>query len=72
MLPLKNVDLDSALNISMINGFTPMLGETFEVLTFGSRIGDSTTVNGLEVGGGGPIFELTHGSTELTLVVVEP
>lgn len=28
-----------------------MLGETFEVLTFGSRIGEFVTVNGLEVGG---------------------
>ena len=40
----------------MINGFTPMLGETFEVLTVGSRIGEFATVNGLDVGGG-PISE---------------
>ena len=50
------MDLDSALNISIINGFTAMLGETFEVLTFGCRIGEFATVNGLEVGGG-PISE---------------
>ena len=53
----------------MINGFAPMLGETFEVLTFGSRIGDFRKVNRLEVGGG-PIFELTYGPTERTLVVI--
>ena len=68
---LNNVDLAGALNISIINGFTPILGDTFEVLTFGSRIGEFTSVHGLDAGGG-LIFELNYGPTELTLVVIAP
>ena len=65
------MDLDSAPNISIINGFTAMLGDRFEVLTVGSRIGEFATVNGLEVGGGTDLRG-TYGPTELTLVVVAP
>src|SRR6185503_5962428 len=39
--------LAGTLNISLINGFEPNIGDTFTIMTFGSRSGDFTTVNGL-------------------------
>ena len=46
------VSLNGALNVSLINGFTPALGDTFTVLTFPSRTGTLPTLNGLLLGGG--------------------
>jgi len=44
--------LASALNVTLANGFTPALGDTFMVLTFASRTGTIPTLNGLLLGGG--------------------
>jgi uncharacterized repeat protein (TIGR01451 family) len=61
--------LDGMLNISLINGFTPSLGQTFRVVGWGSRAGTFTTINGLDIGGG-LRFEPSYGATGLTLTVV--
>jgi uncharacterized repeat protein (TIGR01451 family) len=61
--------LDGTLNISLINGFTPSLGQTFRVVGWGSRAGTFTTINGLDIGGG-LRFEPSYGATGLTLTVV--
>ncbi len=37
--------LSGALNISLINGFTPNPGDSFQIMTFGSRSGTFTTIN---------------------------
>ena len=44
--------LDGAITISLISPFGPAIGESFEVLTFGSRSGDSAMYNGLDIGAG--------------------
>jgi hypothetical protein len=44
--------LDGTLNVSLINGFVPAPGNSFKVLTFGSRTGNFATMNGLNLGGG--------------------
>ena len=62
--------LDGTLNISLINSFTPNLGDSFEIMTFASRSGTFSTVNGLDLGGG-LAFQLNFNPTNLTLVVVQ-
>lgn len=41
------VTLDGTLNVSQVSGFTPTLGDTFDVITFSSASGTFDTVNGL-------------------------
>jgi VCBS repeat-containing protein len=43
--------LNGTLNISLINSFVPSEGDSFQVLTFGSRSGDFATYNGLDIDG---------------------
>jgi glucose/arabinose dehydrogenase len=44
-------DLDGTLAVQLQGGFTPSLGDRFEVLTFAGRMGDFTGYLGLDVGG---------------------
>jgi hypothetical protein len=44
--------LGGTLNVSLINGFEPVPGDTFQVLTFGARSGDFVLENGMDLGGG--------------------
>jgi hypothetical protein len=39
--------LAGTLNVALVNGFTPALGASFTILTFGARSGDFSTENGL-------------------------
>ena len=59
--------LNGSLNISLIGGFVPNPGDTFQIMTFGSRSGSFTTTNGLDLGGG-RLFQVNLTSTSLTLV----
>lgn len=43
--------LAGTLQVDLINGFQPSLGEQFTALTFGSESGDFASYNGLAVGG---------------------
>ena len=43
---------DGFLNISLIDGFAPLVGDTFEVLRYSSFSGDFDAINGLELEGG--------------------
>lgn len=45
-------DLDGTLTITLADGYTPSLGNTFDVVTYGSLVGTFTTINGLDIGGG--------------------
>lgn len=40
-----NVTLDGTLNINFVNGFTPAVGNTFNILTYNARTGTFPTVN---------------------------
>lgn len=44
--------LDGTLNVSLANGFIPVLGNRFRFMTFASRSGFFATTNGLDIGGG--------------------
>ena len=61
--------LGGTLNLSLINGYVPNLGDTFTIMTFGSRTGDFATVNGSTIGGG-KAFQKTVSATNVQLVVV--
>jgi YVTN family beta-propeller protein len=63
------VALSGALNVTLVNGFTPALGDTFTVLTFPSRAGTLPTLNGLLLGGGVQL-DTVWTATSLRLVAV--
>jgi hypothetical protein len=62
-------NFDGTINISLINGFNPIIGNSFKIINYGSYTGSSELdFNGLIIGGGlrfNPIFN----SNDLTLVV---
>jgi hypothetical protein len=64
--------LDGTLTISLINGFTPTLNQSFVILTAASVYGSFTTVNGLQYAGpSGPYrFAVQYNPTNVTLTVV--
>ena len=57
--------LAGTLNVSLLNGFNPAAGNSFQVMTFASKTGDFTTENGLSLGNShlGPRYS----SSSLTL-----
>ena len=57
------------LNLSLIDGFEPSLGETFVILTHASSSGTFGSINNPEIGHG-KRFQATDSPTELTLEVV--
>ncbi|HJQ99253.1 MAG TPA: hypothetical protein VJ826_13150, partial [Candidatus Polarisedimenticolaceae bacterium] len=57
--------LAGVLNVSLINGFVPLPGDTFTILTYPSRTGTFATVNFPSVGCIG--WRLTYGTTALVL-----
>src|SRR5262249_38520270 len=61
------VALNGTLNVSLINGFSPAFGNSFQVLTFGSRTGDFATINGLDLGNGLRLVPFYDG-VSLTLI----
>lgn len=67
--------LDGTLNISLIGGFTPLLGQSIVILTFGSVSGDFANYTGFDIGGGlilVPSFEPPRLPTSPILTVAQP
>jgi hypothetical protein len=62
-----SVWLDGVLGLSLIDGFVPSWGESFEIVTFGSRDGDFDTVNGTDLGDG-LYLDLIYDANSLTLM----
>jgi hypothetical protein len=60
--------LDGALNVSLLNGDAPPSGDSYRVLTFGSRAGDFALETGLYLGGGQGLSP-TYDSSGLNLAV---
>jgi hypothetical protein len=58
--------LGGALNVTLVNGFTPTDGNNFRILTFTSRSGDFT-ITALPELGSGLFFDLVYDSSGLTL-----
>ncbi len=63
------VVLDGTLELSLLGGFEPDLGDTFRVMTFASSAGGFATVVGQDIGNG-KRFDLVFGASDLTLSVV--
>jgi hypothetical protein len=66
---LNGVSLNGTLNIKLINGFIPAIGDTFTILTGSAVTGTFATVNGLSINGS-EHFTITYNSTNVTLKVV--
>ena len=60
--------LSGTLNVSLINGYFPNVGDAFQVLTFGLVLGDFAATNGLDAGYDNE-FSPDYSSTALTLDV---
>lgn len=53
--------LNGALHVSLINGFVPNVGDTFQVMTFATRTADFNTTSGLLLGGGIALVKVSSG-----------
>jgi hypothetical protein len=62
------VNLAGTLDVILVNGFTPQIGDAFTILTFGSRAGDFQTYRGLQLAG--QHFDPRFDATDLMLVVL--
>jgi hypothetical protein len=60
--------LAGTLNVSLANGFSPSLGNSFQIMTYGSRTGQFATVN-LPPLDAGLRWRVDYNATNLTLVV---
>jgi hypothetical protein len=60
--------LSGALRLATVNGFSPAVGDTFEVMTFASRSGQFAAINGALIGNGNR-YSAAYGATNLTLNV---
>ena len=61
--------VDGTLNVTLINGFEPDLGDSMQILTFSSRTGEFANITGLDIGSG-KRFEASYNSDSVTLFVV--
>jgi len=61
--------LDGTLDINLKGGYEPALGNTFEIMTFASRVGTFNTVDGLAIGNGKK-FDVVYNAGDVTLEVV--
>jgi PEP-CTERM motif len=62
-------DLDGTLNVSLIGGFVPALGQTFNIITAGSIVGTFSTEN-FPALGGGLDFQANYLATAVQLEVI--
>ncbi len=60
--------LGGTLDLALINAFTPSQGDIFQILTYGSVVGQFDQITGFEVGGG-LYFVPIQGATAFYLVV---
>ena len=64
--------LDGILDIDLINGFTPVLGDAFDIITFGGVQGAFDAISGsFGFGDGDLYFEVVQQSDRIQLVVAE-
>jgi len=63
--------LDGELNVNLVNGFVPSEGNTFQLLTYGSRTGTFATINGTGLPNG-LVLVPTYNATNLTFTASLP
>lgn len=56
--------------LNIVSPYSPADGETFQIITFGTRSGDFTTTTGLNLGGG-KSYAPTYGANDLVLTAVD-
>ena len=61
--------LNGTLNISLISGFVPTIGSTFQILNYSSETGTFSTVNGLSINSN-EHFTISYLGTDVLLTVV--
>ena len=61
--------LSGSLDLSLINGFAPGLGDTFQFLTAASRVGEFNSILGADLGGN-LAFDVLYGLNDVTLQVI--
>ncbi len=69
----KQATLNGSLSVSLISGYTPPSGDSYQVLTFASETGSFSAEFGLYFGGGEgftPTFSPSTNPTALDLVVI--
>lgn len=65
----NGVSLNGTLNINLINGFVPAIGDLFTIVTGSAVSGQFATVNGLTINSG-EHFEVGYTANSVTLTVV--
>ena len=61
--------LGGTLNLDLINGFTPTIGSTFDIMNFASETGNFATINGTAINGS-EHFQVVVNPKNITLDVV--
>jgi hypothetical protein len=61
--------LAGTLSLNLIDGFTPNIGDTFTIVTYGSHFGNFQTITGLRFALG-KRFDIQYGTNGITLTVV--
>jgi hypothetical protein len=62
-----SVNLDGTLNVTLVNGFTPSPGDSFQIIPYVAHSGDFVTENGLNLGNGNTLVP-AYNTEALTLV----
>ncbi|MCA9244575.1 MAG: autotransporter-associated beta strand repeat-containing protein [Phycisphaerales bacterium] len=62
-------NLDGSLDIALASGYEPNVGDSFVILTFGSRLGAFANVTGLSAGSG-KSFDVAYNPDNVTLTVI--
>ncbi|MFQ5628738.1 MAG: FG-GAP-like repeat-containing protein, partial [bacterium] len=65
------VALNGTLNLSLLNGFMPVPGNSYLILRFGSRSGDFASINGLDISESLRLSTI-YNANDLTLVATAP
>ena len=58
--------LDGILNVSLLPGYQPNVGDTFAVLNFASSVGGFAVANGMGLSNG-DVLAMQYDATDLTL-----
>ena len=64
-----NASLNGTLNIGLVSGYVPTIGNTFKIMNFTSETGTFSTVNGLNINSK-EHFKITYQGTDVLLTVV--
>ncbi len=64
-----SLDIAGTLSIALLGGYTPSLGDSFQVLNAATRSGTFDSILGADLGGG-LMFDVIYGSNDVTLTVI--